>query len=68
MESALIPGALVGLGLFLKCVATPNLRRFTLAALVSPFASSLVFILGSFILADMNPAAEYGSAYLLTGQ
>jgi len=43
------------------------MQRFALAALVSPFLSSIVFIVGSFILSDMNPAAEYGSAYVPNG-
>jgi hypothetical protein len=61
-----IAGALVSLVLFFVCRGTTRLRRFSLAALVSPFASS-VLILGSFILADTNPAIEHGSPYVPTG-
>ena len=39
-----IVGALAGVVLFLVCATTPDLRRFALAALVSPFTSSVVFI------------------------
>jgi hypothetical protein len=35
-----------------------RLRRFALAALISPFVSSVVFLFGSWILADMSPCAE----------
>jgi hypothetical protein len=62
-----IAGAVVSLALFLVCRGTPRLKRFALAALVAPFASSVVFMVGSFILADMNPAVEYGSSYIPTG-
>jgi hypothetical protein len=43
------------------------LRRFALAALVSPFLSSIVFLFGSWILSDMNPCAEYGSSCVPPG-
>jgi hypothetical protein len=61
-----IAGALLGVVLLLACLTAPKLRRFALAALVSPFLSSIVFIAGSFVLSDMNPAAEYGSSYVPT--
>jgi hypothetical protein len=38
----------------------PPFRRFALAAFVSPIVSSVVFLLGSWILSDMNPCVEYG--------
>jgi hypothetical protein len=57
-----ILGMFVGLVLFLRCLAVPRLRRLSLAALASPFISSIVLLLGGFILADMNPAREYGAA------
>lgn len=62
-----ILGALVAGCLFLLCVAVPRLRPYAFAALVSPFAASVVFILGAFVLADMNPAQEYGSEYIPNG-
>lgn len=69
MDGIAVPilGALVGAWLFIECLVTHRFRRFAFAALVSPFAASLAFILGSFILADMNPAREYGASYVLTG-
>jgi hypothetical protein len=62
-----ILGGLVSMGTFLLCLAVSRFRRFALAALVSPFASSLVFLVGMFIIADMNPAVEYGSDYIPNG-
>lgn len=53
-------GLFFGGVLFCICVGVPVLRRFALAALVSPFVSSVVFLFGSWILSDMNPGAEYG--------
>jgi hypothetical protein len=43
------------------------LRRFALAALVSPVLSSIVFLFGSWILSDTNPCAEYGSSCIVPG-
>jgi lipopolysaccharide export LptBFGC system permease protein LptF len=70
MEGILIPmlGALVGGILGLICLVKPPLRRYFLSALVTPFAASLAFLLGAFWLADMNPAREYGRAYISTGK
>ncbi len=62
-----IVGFLVGIVLFSICMDRPRFRGLAFAALISPFASSLVFILGSFILADMNPAIEYGPSYVPNG-
>ncbi len=69
MEGIGIPilGALVAGCLFLLCVAVPRLRPYSFAALVSPFAASIVFIGGAFVLVDMNPAQEYGSEYIPNG-
>jgi hypothetical protein len=69
MEGIGIPilGAFVAGFLFLVCVVVPTLRPYALAALVSPFAASIVFMVGAFILADMNPAREYGSEYVPKG-
>ena len=63
-----ILGGLASLFAFLVCLLVRRLRRYSLAALVSPFASSLAFLVGMFVLADMNPAAEYGPSYTPTGQ
>jgi hypothetical protein len=70
MEGIFIPivGALVGVGLFAICVVIARLRRFALAALLSPFLTSVVLLLGAFILADMNPVHEYGNAYIPNGR
>jgi len=70
MEGIAIPilGAFVSLVFFLVCVAVQRLRRFSLAALASPFISSIVLLLGEFVLEDMNPAREYGAAYIATGR
>jgi hypothetical protein len=43
------------------------LKQFALAALVSPFLSSIVFLFGSWVLSDMNPCAEYGSSCVPPG-
>jgi hypothetical protein len=63
-----ILGALVSLVLFVLCLAVPRLRYLSLAALASPFSASMVLLLGGFILADMNPAREYGAAYIPSGK
>jgi hypothetical protein len=69
MEGIFIPivGGLTGVGLFAVCLVIARLRKFALAALLTPFVTSVVLLLGGFILADMNPAREYGKAYILTG-
>jgi hypothetical protein len=69
MEGIFIPiaGALIGAGLFSVCLVIARLRKFTLAALLAPFLTSVVLLLGAFILADMNPAREYGKAYTPNG-
>ena len=51
-----------------RCMGTPKLRRYALAAFVSPIAASLVCLIGLFYLADMNPANEYGASYVPTGK
>jgi tetrahydromethanopterin S-methyltransferase subunit D len=56
-----------GVVLCLICGTIPPLRRFALAAFVSPAVSSVVFLFGSWILADMNPCAEYGSSCIPNG-
>jgi hypothetical protein len=43
------------------------LRRFVLAALVSSFLSSIVFLYGSWIISDMDPCVEYGSSCVPPG-
>ena len=63
-----ILGALVSFVLCVLCLAVPRLRHLSLAALASPFISSIVLLLGALILADMNPAREYGAAYIPTGK
>jgi hypothetical protein len=70
MDGILIPivGVLVSVLLGLVCLVVPRLRCFLLAALASPFLTSIAFLLGAFTLADMNPAREYGAAYIPTGQ
>ena len=70
MDGLLIPivGVLLSLVLGFVRLVVPRLRRFLLAALVSPFLSSVVFLLGAFVLADMNPARDYGAAHILTGR
>ena len=61
-------GAAVGFAAVIVCLNVPRLRRFALAALISPFVASLVFLVGLFMLADMNPAIEYGTQYTPTGR
>ncbi len=70
MDGILLPvaGLLVSLCFGLISLVTPRLRRFTLAALTAPFLTSLVLLIGGFILADMNPAREYGAAYIPKGR
>jgi hypothetical protein len=63
-----ILGAFVSFVSCVLCLAVPRLRHLSLAALASPFISSIVLLLGGFILADMNPAREYGAAYIPTGK
>jgi hypothetical protein len=69
VDGILIPiaGVFVGVVLFILCLALARLRKFALAALLSPFITSVVLLLGVFILADMNPAREYGHAYIPNG-
>jgi hypothetical protein len=59
---------LIGGILALICLVKPQLRRYVLSALVTPFATNIAFLLGAFWLADMNPAREYGRAYIPTGK
>jgi len=70
VDGLLIPiiGIVVSFVLGFVCLVVPRLRRFLLAALASPFLTSMVFLLGAFVLADMNPAREYGAAYIPAGQ
>lgn len=63
----IVIGFLMSAALGLLCFLSKSLRQFTLAALVSPFATSIAFLLGAFVLADMNPGREYGSAYIPKG-
>lgn len=69
MDGILIPivGLLVSILLGLVCLVIPRLRRFLLAAFASPFLTSVVFLLGGLVLADMNPAREYGAGYIPNG-
>jgi len=60
-------GAAASIGLFMLALVVPPLRRFAFAALAAPFPASIVLLIGSFTLADMNPAREYGAAYIPTG-
>jgi hypothetical protein len=60
-------GGLAGLGAMIFCLVFPHLRRFALAALVSPFAASVVFFIGTLIIADMQLAADPGSVFTLKG-
>jgi hypothetical protein len=70
VDGILIPivGVLVSLLLGFVCFVVPRLRRFLLAALASPFLTSIALLLGAFVLADTNPAPEYGAAYIATGK
>ena len=61
-------GGFIGLVALLVCSSNPRLKRFALAACVSPFIASIVFLIGLFIIADMNPAVEYGAQYTPTGR
>jgi hypothetical protein len=63
-----ILGGLVSLLAFFVCLLVRRLRRYALAALVSPFTASIVFLIGMFLVADMNPAVEYGPSYTPTGR
>ena len=67
MDGILIPvaGLFVGVSFGLFSLMVPRLRRFTAAALTAPILASVVLLVGGFILADMNPAREYGAAYIL---
>jgi hypothetical protein len=58
----LILGLLLSVALLVVSMAVPRWRRFALAAAISPFAASIVFLIGMFILADLSPGAEYGIA------
>ena len=62
-----IAAVLLGSLLCFLCRRIRYLRRFALSALLSPFLSSVVFLLGSWILSDMNPCAEYGSSCIPPG-
>ena len=63
-----ILGGLIGFVALMVCTSDPRFRRFALAAIISPLAASLVFVIGSFLLADMNLAREYGAQYTPTGK
>jgi hypothetical protein len=70
MEGILIPivGLMTSVVLGLVCASIPRLRSYVLPALMAPFATSVIFLLGCFVLADMNPAREYGATYVSTGK
>ena len=70
MDGIFIPivGLMTSIALGLVCASIPRLRSYVLPALVAPFATSVVFLLGCFTLADMNPAREYGASYISTGK
>jgi hypothetical protein len=70
MDGLLIPiiGVLVSVVLSFVCFVIPRLRRFLLAAPASPFLTSIVFLLGAFVLADMHPTREYGAAFIPNGK
>jgi hypothetical protein len=59
-----ILGGLASLFAFFVCLLVTHLRRYALAALVSPFMASVAFLIGMFLLADMNPSVEYGPSYI----
>jgi hypothetical protein len=61
MDGIGLPIAALLLGALLSwiCETIRLFRRFRLAALVSPFLASVVFLFGSWIVSDMNPCAEY---------
>jgi hypothetical protein len=61
-------GGFIGFSMMVMCLLVPQLRKFALAAFVAPLAASIVCFVGLLILADMNLAAEYGSAYIPTGR
>ncbi|RRA49336.1 hypothetical protein [Acidipila sp. EB88] len=69
MEIIILPlaGLLAGTFLALVSLTIPNLRRFTAAVWIAPFLASMVLLFGGFILADMNPAREYGASYIPDG-
>jgi hypothetical protein len=69
MDGLLWPliGVLLGICTAAACLSWPPLRRFTLAALIAIPVTSVVFLLGAFVIADMNPAREYGAAYIPNG-
>jgi hypothetical protein len=69
MDGMLIPvlGLLSSFTSGVLCLCIPKCRRFVLAALTAPFVTSIVFLLGAFVLADMNPAREYGALYIPNG-
>jgi len=58
MDGILVPllSLIVGGALGLTCAVRPRLRAYSLAALVTTPATSVTFLLGAFLLADMNPA------------
>jgi hypothetical protein len=58
----------VGVSFGLFSLMVPRLRRFAAAALTAPILASVVLLVGGFILADMNPAWEYGAAYIPNGR
>lgn len=64
----LILGGLIGFAALVFCFGNPRCKRFALAGLVSPIAASLVFLIGLFVLADMNPATGIGAQYVFTGK
>jgi hypothetical protein len=70
MDGILLPiaGLFVSFCFGLFSLVIPRLRRFALAALTAPFLTSVVLLMDGFILADMNPAREYGAAYIPNGR
>jgi hypothetical protein len=70
VDGILIPmcGVLISGMLGLTCLFRPRLHPYFLSALATPFATSVVFLLGAFWLADMNPAREYGPTYIPNGR
>jgi hypothetical protein len=69
MDGILVPigGVLLGICTTILLLLWRPLRRFALAALIAIPVTSVVFLLGGFIIADMNPAREYGSGYVPNG-
>jgi hypothetical protein len=70
MDGILLPalGVFASICLYVFSLLIPRFRRYALSALTAPFLASVTLLLGGFILADMNPAREYGAAYILNGK